>query len=61
MAWVKFTADFDWNPPGQPRVFIAFKEGSTFNVTHDCEFQAIACGKAKKVKRPKGRRDADRP
>ncbi len=48
MTWVHFTNDFDWKP-SQP-VTIAYKAGSTKNVTRRCAERAIADGKAVKGK-----------
>lgn len=50
MAWVRFTADFDFKP--KPTVTIAYREGHVLNVTSACAAKAIAAGKAVRMKKP---------
>ena len=50
MPWVRFTADHDWKPV--PSVTVAFKAGHEKLVTRACASQAIAKGKAEKIKAP---------
>jgi hypothetical protein len=52
MPWLHFTADFDWRQPG---FTIAYKAGTTKNVTRDCAAAALAKGKAEPADRPQGR------
>lgn len=50
--WVRFAADFDWNPPQfNGRVTMAFKTGTVANVTRACAAAAMAAGKATKATR----------
>lgn len=53
--WVRFLADFDWNPPEKPAVTLAFKAGYTCLVRRACGEAAITAGKAEKVARNAGR------
>lgn len=55
MAWVRFTADYDWSP--RYGVTIAYKAGMTLNVTAACATLAIAAGKA--VRMRKARKDEE--
>lgn len=50
MAWVRFTADFDWKPT--PRSVIAYKAGHELSVTKRCADAAVAAGKAEAVPTP---------
>lgn len=53
MPWLEFTQDFDFTPPEERRVTIAYKAGSTVFVPTAHADAAIASGaaiKAKKVK-----------
>lgn len=50
MPHVTFLTDYDFHPTSQ--VTIAYKAGHTYNVTTACATQAIAAGKAKRVKAP---------
>lgn len=59
MAWVRFTGDFDWDPPKRPTVTIAYKAGRCRPVTSDCARAAVKAGKAVRIKAPsKADRDA---
>lgn len=49
MAWVRFTADYDWSP--RYGVTIAYKEGMTLNVPSACATLAIAAGKAVRLRK----------
>lgn len=56
MAWVTFTADFDFSPEARKgTVTIAYKAGMTDNVTRECLEQVIAAGKAKRTSSPKAK------
>ncbi len=44
MPWVRFTRDFDWKP--KPAVTVAYRAGTTVNVTRACAAQAIERGRA---------------
>lgn len=55
MAWVRFTANFDYHP--RPRVTIAYKTGMALRVKRDCANQAIALGRAEEVPTPPRRQD----
>ena len=52
MPWVRFTAPFDFKPPGRPQVTIAYKPG-VYNVPSACATLAIAAGKAVRLPKPK--------
>jgi len=55
MAWVKFTADFDFSPGDLGGlVTIAYKAGTVENVTSDCAALAVAAKKAVPAKNPRG-------
>jgi len=54
MAWVTFTADFDFSPAARKgTVTLAYKAGTTANVTRECLEQAVAAGKATRTTAPK--------
>lgn len=54
MAWVRFTADFDWTPPERRTVTVAYKAAEKpMNVTRACAAAAKAAGKAVGVAAPK--------
>lgn len=56
MAWVTFTADFDFSPAARKgMVTIAYKAGTTDNVTRECLELAIAAGTAKRTTSPKAK------
>lgn len=57
MAWVRFTADFDFAV--KPNYVIAYKAGQTLLVKRECADQAIRATKAVKVE-PPGKSDAGR-
>lgn len=58
MAWVTFTDDFDFSPAARRgNVTIAYKSGTTANVTRECVEMAIAAGKAKRTTAPKAKPD----
>lgn len=62
MAWVRFTADFDFSPADfGGLVTIAYKAGTVENVTGDCAAQAVAAKKALPAKNPRGGASADDP
>lgn len=48
MAWVRFTAPYDFHQPG---FIIAYRPG-VYNVTSACATLAIARGKAVRLKKP---------
>lgn len=48
MVWVAFKEDFPWR---QPAFTIDYKAGMTLNVTRACADDALAAGKAVRVKR----------
>lgn len=50
--WVKFTSDFDWDPPARPRTTIVYKAGGCRSVTADCARKALAAGKAVRIQTP---------
>lgn len=53
--WVRFSADFDFSPAEKGGlVTIAYKAGTAENVTRACADQALAAGKAEKIKAPRG-------
>ncbi len=55
MAWVRFTADFDYHP--RPRVTIAYKTGMVMRVKRDCANQATALGRAVEMPPPSRHQD----
>lgn len=57
MPWLKFTRDFDWQPPGA-RWMVAYKAGSVMLVQQEAAEKAIREGKAEPTERPRhaGRR-----
>jgi hypothetical protein len=55
---VRFTGDFDWTPPQQRQVTLAFLAGEEKTVKRDCGEAAIKAGKAEEVT-PPGRDEAD--
>lgn len=58
MAWVRFTADFDFSPIARKgHVTIAYKKGMVKNVTTECATLSTGAGKAERMK--KVNRDAD--
>lgn len=50
MAWVEFTADFDWDLT--PRVTTAYKAGARLSVKRACADAAKAAGKAVDIATP---------
>lgn len=50
MAWVRFTADFDFKP--KPTVTLAYLAGQVRNVPRACADLAVAKSKATRMKRP---------
>lgn len=52
MAWLRFTADFDFKP--KPAVTLAYKAGQEKLVTTPCAAAAVAAGKAERIRKPKG-------
>lgn len=55
MPWVRFTADHDWKP--RPAVTIAYKAGMTLNVPGAAADEAVARGRA--VRMRKASRDSE--
>jgi hypothetical protein len=56
MAWVTFTADFDFSPAARKgTVTVAYKAGTTDNVTRECLELAIAAAKARRTTSPKAK------
>lgn len=56
MAWVTFTADFDFSPAARKgTVTIAYKAGTTDNVTRECLEQVLEAGKAERTTAPKAK------
>ncbi len=55
MAWVRFLADFDFKPVAT--VTLAYRAGQVRSVTRACADQAVARGKAKRMRKPN--RDAE--
>ena len=56
MAWVKILQDHDWFPTEFRSPMIAYKAGTTYNVTRDCRDEMIGAGKAANTTDPKKRR-----
>lgn len=54
MAWLRFTADFDYTPAAKPAVTIAFKAGRTYNTPRGAVARALELGVAVKTARPAG-------
>ncbi len=53
MAWIKFTEDFDFSPAARNgRVTLAYKAGTTANVTRECLEQALAAKRARRISTP---------
>ncbi|RVG06581.1 hypothetical protein CN234_21460 [Sinorhizobium meliloti] len=50
MAWVRFSANFNWVQPG---FTIAYKAGMALNVTRACADEAISKGVAVKIAAPR--------
>ncbi|RVG22969.1 hypothetical protein CN233_30310 [Sinorhizobium meliloti] len=50
MAWVRFSANFNWVQPG---FTIAYKAGMALNVTRACADEAISKGAAVKIAAPR--------
>jgi len=50
MAWVEFSANFNWVQPG---FTIAYKAGMALNVTRACADEAISKGVAAKIAAPR--------
>lgn len=50
MAWIRFTADFDYRPSWGT---VAYKAGMVQNVTRDCATEAVGAGKAIRLKAPR--------
>lgn len=57
LMWVRFTADFPWNPV--PAQTIMFKAGMVRFVPRRCAEAAIARGVAQKATRPRKSEEAD--
>lgn len=57
MARVRFTADFDYKPTAQ--CTIGYLAGMEETVRRECAEQAIAAGKAVRVKRITGAQDGE--
>lgn len=58
MAHVVFTEDFDFTPKEDHRITQAYRAGWSGPVRADCAKQAIALGRAKRIKAP-ARKAAD--
>jgi hypothetical protein len=43
---VRFTSSFDWTPPEDRRITLAFKAGAELTVRRECGKDAVAAGKA---------------
>lgn len=52
MAWVEFTAPFDFTPKANRAVTIAYPAGHRGSVTAECARAAIAKGRAKRIRTP---------
>lgn len=50
MPWLRFTSRFDWRP--HPRQMKRFEKGTECLVTTPCAEQAMAAGKAERIKTP---------
>lgn len=51
--WVRFTADLDFSPAARKGwVTLAYKAGTTANVTRECAELALRLGRAEKVRAP---------
>jgi hypothetical protein len=50
MPWVRFTANFDWSP--RRNVEISYKADCAYLVTTRCANEAVAKGKADKIRKP---------
>lgn len=50
--WVSFTRNYDWRPPEEPRIVIAFKTGMRVPVRRKCADDAVAAGAAERIERP---------
>lgn len=60
MVWVSFTSDFDFSPAAKNgHVTIAYKAGTTANVTRECADVALDKKKAKRTTAPKVKADED--
>lgn len=54
MAWVTFTEDFDFSPAARKGlVTLAYRAGTTANVTRECLEQVLAAEKARRTIAPK--------
>lgn len=54
MPWITFERDFDFSPVAhRGRVTLAYKAGTTANVTRACADQALAAGAARPTNRPR--------
>ena len=54
MAWVRFTADFDFSPAAfGGRSTTAYKAGMVVNVTRECADMAVRAGKAVVGRKPR--------
>lgn len=47
---VRFLADYDYAPSGEPRVTVAFKKGMEATVKRECGVAAVKARKAVRVK-----------
>lgn len=52
MPWVEFTADHDHTVPERRAVTYAYRAGMQRNVTRACAQEAIAAGRARRIKAP---------
>lgn len=60
MVWVSFTSDFDFSPAAKKgHVTVAYKAGTTANVTRECADIAIDAKKAKGTTAPKADANED--
>lgn len=54
--WIRLLADFDWRQPGYT---VAYLAGETYNVPRAAADEAIAAGKAARLKPPRKGEVAD--
>lgn len=58
MVWVSFDSDFDFSPEAKKgHVTVAYKAGTTANVTRECADMALDVKKAKRTTAPKVKPD----